>query len=336
MFAIGEFARHGRVSVRMLRHYDAIGLLRPAYVDPATGYRSYTAGQLADLNRIVALKDLGFSLEQVRTMIVDDISPAELRALLTIRRAELESTVAESYARLAQVESRLRGIEGDFPAADVVVKELPAVRLVGLTTTAASFTPEDITPVVRPLCAELGRRLPDAAVRPTGRLTCLYERAPQTSADEDEVVVRATVPAAVDAEGNPSQTGDNPNEAAGNTGGANGNTGRADGNTGRADGNTGRADGNLAKADSRVDVADGNVNPAGGGLNGLEVIDLPAVRAATLVYRGPIDQVLPAWQALARWIDDNGYRSSEPARELYLDCPDDPADWVTELQEPIE
>ena len=59
MFGIGDFARHGRVSVRMLRHYDAIGLLRPAHVDPGTGYRYYRAGQLADLNRIVALKDLG-------------------------------------------------------------------------------------------------------------------------------------------------------------------------------------------------------------------------------------------------------------------------------------
>ncbi len=106
MFAIGDFARHGRVSVRMLRHYDAIGLLRPAYVDPVTGYRSYEAGQFVDLNRIVALKDLGFSLEQVRTLIADEITPAELRALLTMRRAELESTVAESFARLAQVESR--------------------------------------------------------------------------------------------------------------------------------------------------------------------------------------------------------------------------------------
>lgn len=270
MFAIGDFARHGRVSVRMLRHYDAIGLLRPAHVDPATGYRSYEAGQFADLNRIVALKDLGFSLEQVRRMIADQISPAELRALLTMRRAELESSVAESFARLAQVESRLRGIEGALPIADVVIKDLPAVRLVGLTSTAASFTPEDIGPVIHPLCAELGRRLPDAAVHPAGRLTCLYERSRQA---EDEAVVRATVPASVDADGN---------------------------------------------------------------LNGLEVVDLPAVRAATLVHRGPIDQVLPAWQALARWIDDNGHRSSEPARELYLDCPDDPAQWVTELQEPIE
>jgi DNA-binding transcriptional MerR regulator len=267
MFAIGEFARHGRVSIRMLRHYDAIGLLRPAYVDPATGYRSYTAVQLADLNRIVALKDLGFSLDQVATMIADDLGPAELRTMLTMRRAQLETTLAESQARLAQVESRLRGLENDVPAADVVVKELPAVRLVGLTATAASFTPDDITPVVHPLCAELGRRLPDVDVRPAGRLTCLYEQQ-----SEDEVVVRATVPAAVD---------------------------------------------------------------AGGNLNGLDVIDLPTTQAATLVHRGPIDQVLPPWQALARWLDDNGRRAAEPARELYLDTPEDPDNWVTELQQPF-
>ena len=54
MFTIGDFARHGRVSVRMLRHYDATGLLRPTRVDPASGYRFYAASQLARLNRIVA------------------------------------------------------------------------------------------------------------------------------------------------------------------------------------------------------------------------------------------------------------------------------------------
>jgi len=74
---------------------------------------------------------------------------------------------------------------------------------------------------------------------------------------------------------------------------------------------------------------------AGGNLNGLEVIDLPATQAATLVHRGPIDQVLPPWQALARWLDDNGRRAAEPARELYLDTPEDPDDWVTELQQPL-
>ena len=68
-FTIGEFARHGRVSVRMLRHYDAMGLLRPACVDRATGYRHYQAGQLADLNRVIALKELGFTLQQVQAVL---------------------------------------------------------------------------------------------------------------------------------------------------------------------------------------------------------------------------------------------------------------------------
>ena len=72
MFTIGEFARAGRVSVRMLRHYDAIGLLRPAHVDLITGYRRYTADQLTRLNRVVALKDLGFTLEQVGTMVTEN------------------------------------------------------------------------------------------------------------------------------------------------------------------------------------------------------------------------------------------------------------------------
>jgi alkanesulfonate monooxygenase SsuD/methylene tetrahydromethanopterin reductase-like flavin-dependent oxidoreductase (luciferase family) len=69
MFSIGEFARHGRVSVRMLRHYDAIGLIRTACVDPDTGYRSYQASQLDELNRVIALKDLGFTLQQVQAIL---------------------------------------------------------------------------------------------------------------------------------------------------------------------------------------------------------------------------------------------------------------------------
>jgi hypothetical protein len=61
MFSIGEFARLGGVSVRTLRHYDEIGLLRPATVDQDTGYRGYTADQLGQLNQIMALKELGLS-----------------------------------------------------------------------------------------------------------------------------------------------------------------------------------------------------------------------------------------------------------------------------------
>src|SRR6266496_2382683 len=138
MFAIGDFARHGRVSVRMLRHYDAIGLLRPAHVDPATGYRSYTAGQLARLNRIVALKDLGFTLEQVRAILDDKVGIDELRGMLRLRQAELQSQIATDSARLAQVEARLQIIEreGAMPADDVQIKRIPGIRAAELTGNA--------------------------------------------------------------------------------------------------------------------------------------------------------------------------------------------------------
>jgi DNA-binding transcriptional MerR regulator len=78
MFSIGDFARLGRVSPRMLRHYDAIGLLRPAAVDPATGYRFYHASQLGQLNRILVLKDLGITLEQLRAILDGHVNAVQL------------------------------------------------------------------------------------------------------------------------------------------------------------------------------------------------------------------------------------------------------------------
>lgn len=181
MFTIGDFARHGRVSVRMLRHYDATGLLRPAHVDPATGYRYYTAAQLARLNRVIALKDLGFTLQQVRDILDERVGTEELRGMLRLRRAELESAVTAARARLVQVEARLRAIEseGHMPTNDVVVKSVPAVRVAELTTTAASFDPEHIGPVIGPLYDELFRRLGAAGISPAGPGIASYEDAPQ-------------------------------------------------------------------------------------------------------------------------------------------------------------
>ncbi|MGW1717993.1 MerR family transcriptional regulator [Streptomyces sp. NPDC002156] len=181
MFTIGDFARHGRVSVRMLRHYDATGLLRPAHVDPASGYRHYTAAQLARLNRIIALKDLGFTLQQVRDIVDEKVGAEELRGMLRLRRAELETAVAAAGARLVQVEARLRAIEseGHMPTNDVVVKNVPTVRVAELTATAASYEPEDITPVIGPLYDELFRRLDSAGITPTGPGIAYYEDAPE-------------------------------------------------------------------------------------------------------------------------------------------------------------
>ena len=183
MFTIGDFARHGRVSIRMLRHYDATGLLHPAQVDPASGYRYYTAAQLARLNRIIALKDLGFSLQQVQDIVDEKLGAEELRGMLRLRRAELETAMAAAGARLVQVEARLRAIEseGHMPTNDVVIKNVPAVRVAELTATASSYGPEDIGPVIGPLYDELFRRLEAAGITPTGPGVAYYEDAPEGS-----------------------------------------------------------------------------------------------------------------------------------------------------------
>ncbi|GAA0489344.1 MerR family transcriptional regulator [Microbacterium aurantiacum] len=76
MLSIGEFARLAGVSVRMLRHYDRLGLLRPERVDLHSGYRRYAAAQLERANQLVALKDLGFTLEQVGVLLDDGVDAA--------------------------------------------------------------------------------------------------------------------------------------------------------------------------------------------------------------------------------------------------------------------
>lgn len=180
MLNIGDFARHGRVSVRMLRHYDAIGLLRPASVDPHSGYRGYDVAQLSRLNRIVALKDLGFTLEQVATIIDDKVGIDELRGMLRLRRAELENQLATDKVRLAAIEARLRSIEreGAMPTNDVQVKKVDPVRVAELTGVAAGFEPASISPVIGPLYHELTHRLEAAGVTPVGPAIAYYEDEP--------------------------------------------------------------------------------------------------------------------------------------------------------------
>ncbi len=193
MFTIGDFAKHGRVSIRMLRHYDAIGLLHPARVDPASGYRFYEAAQLARLNRIIALKDLGFRLEQVGAVLDEQVGVDELRGMLRLRQAELAEAMATAAARLTQVEARLRSIEseGRMPMQDVVVKSTPAVRMAELTGIAAGYAPEQIGPVVGPLFTELCRLVGESGLPVTGPSVAWYEELPDSGGG---ILVHAGLP----------------------------------------------------------------------------------------------------------------------------------------------
>lgn len=267
MFTIGDFASLGRVSVRMLRHYDAIGLLRPASIDPFSGYRRYRADQLRRLNRIIALKDLGFTLQQVHSIIDEKVDVTELRGMLRLRRAELETQLASDVARLKGVEARLRMIEkeGFMSTEEVVLKQVGPIRLATLSGTAAGFAPEQIGPVIQPLYPELCRRMTAAGLPLTGPAVAYYDHG-----DGDSIAVHAGMPATAD-----------PHSA-----------------------------------------------------KDFDIVDLPMVpSAATIIHRGPMDDVMQSEHILARWIDDNGYKPVGLHREVYLDYdPDNTADGVTELQ----
>lgn len=130
MFKIGEFSKLGQVSTHRLRRYDKLGLLTPSHTDKFTGYRYYTVDQLARLNRIVALRKLGFSLEQVSQLLADhkDLTAVEMQGMLRMRQAEIEQQLADSQEQLNEVRARLQQIEreGQPSPYEIVIKPLPA------------------------------------------------------------------------------------------------------------------------------------------------------------------------------------------------------------------
>jgi DNA-binding transcriptional MerR regulator len=141
MFRIGDFSRIARVSARLLRFYDEIGLLTPAHADSRTGYRYYDADQLVQLNRIVVLKELGFNLEQIDAVMKRRVSAAELRGMLLLRRNDAERAIALESQRLRQLETRIAQIEteGCLSSEDVVIRVEPARRVLSMRRLVPSF-----------------------------------------------------------------------------------------------------------------------------------------------------------------------------------------------------
>ena len=127
MYRIGGFARLSQVPVKTLRYYDELGLLRPARTERGSGYRYYTAAQLETLNRILAFKDLGFSLREIRGLLAEAVPPAQVRGMLRLRIGQLERGIERERARLGRLRARLAVSDACGPAPDQDV----AVRQVG-------------------------------------------------------------------------------------------------------------------------------------------------------------------------------------------------------------
>jgi DNA-binding transcriptional MerR regulator len=164
MFKIGDFSRIARVSCRLLRYYDELGLLEPAIVDRINGYRYYTAAQLPRLNRILVLKELGLSLEQIEQVLAENLSAEQLRAMLMLRRADIEQTLAAETERLRLVESRISQLdqEGRLSVDDVLIRAEPARTVLTGRTTVRSFA--EARGIIQQLVESVPRRVPRAVL----------------------------------------------------------------------------------------------------------------------------------------------------------------------------
>lgn len=140
MLSIGAFAQIGQVTHRMLRHWDTAGLLVPAHVDEFSGYRSYDPSQLERLHRVVALRQLGFGLDDISMILEQGVDAERIGALLRVRRAEVEEEHRIAAERLVDVERRLHRIEKEnhMSQIEIIEKPLPAVRLAARQTVVAS------------------------------------------------------------------------------------------------------------------------------------------------------------------------------------------------------
>lgn len=141
MFRIGEFSRLTRVSVRMLRYYDEMGLLKPAWVEEGSGYRLYSAEQIRVLNRIVYLRDSGFQVAEIRTALFSDGTKGRLEDLLNAKYREIESVIRAEQEKLRKIEIAKAEIlgEGTELHYQIQIKSIPSYPVLSLRRVLADY-----------------------------------------------------------------------------------------------------------------------------------------------------------------------------------------------------
>lgn len=188
-YRIGEFANLSGVSAKTLRFYDEIGLLRPASIDSRTRYRHYLSHQLEELAAIVALKEFGVPLNEIRNLTTKSANTEERRELLRDFKTNVEHSIARATQSLTWINAALEELDNSKRLIPIVVKRLPAVLVASTRTTVRSY--DDITRFEE----DLLRSLPERAV---GRLRgVLWHRCADSGTLEGEafVALKQRVPA---------------------------------------------------------------------------------------------------------------------------------------------
>lgn len=133
MFRIGEFSKLTQVSVRMLRHYDETGLLKPAHIDPLTNYRLYSIEQIPVLQKIVYLRDSGFHVAEIAAAL-NSAQDSFMIEQLDKKHGEIEQTIRREKEKLKKIELAKKDLEGgrNEMHCHIAIKAVPAYQVLSL------------------------------------------------------------------------------------------------------------------------------------------------------------------------------------------------------------
>lgn len=140
MYKIGEFSKMNRITIKALRYYDEIGLFKPCLVDAFTGYRYYSGDQIQILNEIVALKEIGFSLEEIIEITSKGVDPDRMLELLRRKEEETALHIADEEAKLTRIIKHIDKLkENRFMKQNIEIKELPEVIVASMRKVIADY-----------------------------------------------------------------------------------------------------------------------------------------------------------------------------------------------------
>lgn len=270
MLKIGDFSKLSRITIRMLRHYDEIDLLKPATVDEWTGYRYYDEAQLLTANKIQLLKNLGFGLSAIKEVLTHFDDYTEIEKLLQIKQTELVAEEKELRERIKLIDSTIKNLkqEGNFMNYVVNLKSIPELYVASVRKVIANYMAE----------GELWSLLmPELAKQKCKETTPCYPMA--VYHDKEFVENNADVEVRFAVEGK------------------------------------------YSDADE------------------VKFKTVPAVNVAACIFKGGYEQIAAVNEAIAKWVNENGYEFNGAAFWIYRKSPyetKNPEDYVTEVCFPVK
>jgi DNA-binding transcriptional MerR regulator len=276
MFRIGEFSKIARVTIDTLRHYDELGLLKPANVDPCTGYRYYSATQLMTLHRILALKDVGFSLEEIARILQDRPTADQLRGMLKAQLVRAESDIHSAQLRQGRILARLHSLELEesMPAYEVTLKPVKAQTVIAIREVVPTL--EQMPQRCTEMFAALGRWIQARGLAVGPAMTTYYNESFVRENIDTECALILLDPGAA----------------------------------------------RTLTPEAPIQVRQ------------LEAAPLVASTIVADDFYQKVDGLTPAYNALAKWIEENSYQIAGPPRELFYGSPHS-GDLTAEIQFPV-